>query len=50
MEQLTLNELHYRIAAGYIHKLLLDGLLTEVEYRIAESRLAERYHPLRRLA
>lgn len=49
MEQPTMNELHYRIAADYVRKLLLDGLLTEVEYRIAENRLAERYNPLRRL-
>lgn len=50
MEQPTLNEFHYRIAAGYIQKLLLDGLLTETEYHVAECRLAERYHPLRRLS
>lgn len=49
MEQPNLNELYYRIAAGYVHKLLMDGLLTEAEYRIAENRLAERYNPLRRL-
>ena len=49
MEQPMLNELHYRIAAGYIRKLLVNGLLTEAEYRTAENRLAERYNPLRRL-
>ena len=49
MEQPKLNELHYHIAAEYIHKLMLDGLLTEAEYRIAEEKLASRYMPLMRL-
>lgn len=41
-----MNEVKYKMAVGFLRKLLSQGLITDAEFEIADRYTAEKYKPI----